>query len=207
MIDFAMPHPIVSQSKGHQPMNTPAHLIFGAAAFGKPGQPFVTLAAVLGSLAPDASLYFMVAWNRFVRGMSFEQIFSVEYFSPFWQQVFAIDNSVFVWGAILLLAFLWKSQVVIAFALAGLLHIALDFPLHHDDGRPHFWPVSDWVFNSPVSYWDGRAYGHIVSVIEMAAVALLMIYLWRRFPSIFARCAILIGGLAELVPGIMFRQL
>ena len=38
-------------------MNTPAHLLFGVAAFGKPDRRGVTAAALGGSLIPDLSLY------------------------------------------------------------------------------------------------------------------------------------------------------
>jgi len=34
------------------------------------------------------------------------------------------------------------------------LHALFDFPLHHDDGHRHFWPFSEFRFDSPVSYWD-----------------------------------------------------
>ena len=81
-------------------MNTPAHLIIGAAVFAKPERYRLNIAALIGALVPDASLYFMVFWNRNVRGMSFEQIFGTEYFSDFWQQVFAIDNSIPLWGSL-----------------------------------------------------------------------------------------------------------
>ena len=40
-------------------MNTPLHLILGAAAFDKRGAPRVTWAAVLGAFMPDLSLYVM----------------------------------------------------------------------------------------------------------------------------------------------------
>ena len=77
-------------------MNTPAHLIIGAAMFARPHAWAVNVAAVTGSLLPDASLYFMFFWNRFVRGIDPEVIFRDLYYSDFWQQVFAIDNSFFL---------------------------------------------------------------------------------------------------------------
>lgn len=40
-------------------MNTPAHLIIGLAAFGKPGAPRVTAAALAGAMIPDLSLYLL----------------------------------------------------------------------------------------------------------------------------------------------------
>lgn len=185
-------------------MNTPAHLIFGAAAFGRANRPWITFGAVLGSFVPDASLYFMFVWNRFVRDMSPQQIFEVEYFSDYWQQVFAIDNSIPIWLWILFLGLLGRSLFVIAFASAGLLHLVLDFALHHDDGRAHFFPFSDWVFESPLSYWDGNAYGHIVGPVEAGLCAVLLIILWRRHKAWLARALLVLVGLAELVPAIAF---
>ena len=135
-------------------MNTPAHLIIGAAAFAKPDKRAINVAAILGALIPDFSLYFMVFWNRNIRGMSFEQIFDVEYFSTYWQAVFAVDNSIPLWFLVLLVGLLARRRVVMVLAAAALLHIALDLPLHHDDGRAHFWPFSDWIFQSPISYLD-----------------------------------------------------
>ncbi len=50
-------------------MNTPAHLILGAAVFGKPGKRFMTASAVLGALAPDVSLYVMAGRSLIVAGI------------------------------------------------------------------------------------------------------------------------------------------
>lgn len=185
-------------------MNTPAHLIIGAAAFGRARQPWITVAAVLGSLTPDLSLYFMVAWNRWVRGMSAQQIFDVAYFSDYWQQVFAIDNSIPIWLLVLCVGAFLRVHTVVVFAMAGLLHLVLDFALHHDDGRAHFFPFSDWVFASPLSYWDSSAYGHIVGPLEAGLCAILLVVLWRRHGGWPARTLLVLVGLAELVPAIAF---
>ena len=47
-----------------------------------------------------------------------------------------------------------RSAVLIALFSAALVHLTLDFPLHNDDARAHFWPLTNWKFTSPVSYWD-----------------------------------------------------
>jgi len=150
-------------------MNTPAHLIIGAVAFTKPDAARVNCAALIGALLPDFSLYFMVFWNRFVQGMSFDEIFSVQYFSPYWQAIFAFDNSIPIWTLALGIGLALKAPTVIALSGAGLLHLLLDFPLHHDDGRAHFWPFSDWIFESPVSYWDPSHFG--LGTIDSAVAA------------------------------------
>jgi len=162
-------------------MNTPAHLIFGAASFAKPHQKGTLPAALFGGMVPDLSLYLMVGWHLFVLNTSPQVVFDQLYFSDQWQAIFAIDNSVFVWGAVLAFALWRKSPVLMAFAGAALLHIALDFPLHAGDGRPHFWPVTMWVFDSPLSYWDSTYFAWIIGPLEFLACLILVIILWRRY--------------------------
>ncbi len=164
-------------------MNTPAHLIFGVAAFGDPGRRHTTLAAVIGSLAPDLSLYLMAGVSLVILQIPPQVVFDELYFSDAWQTVFAIDNSFLVWGAILALGVWRRSAVIVAFAGAALLHIGLDFPLHHDDGRPHFWPVSSWVFESPFSYWDRRQGASFIAPLEGAICLGLTVLIWRRYTS------------------------
>lgn len=186
-------------------MNTPAHLIIGAAAFSRRDAWVVNLAAITGALLPDASLYFMVFWNGVVLGVDESVIFDELYFNDFWQGVFAIDNSLPLWGLGLALVLWARSAVGIAFFGAGLIHILLDFPLHHDDGRAHFWPFSDWVFESPISYWDPHAHGGIVGAIEVVICVCLTVVLWRRFRHVASRLLIGFVFLAELAPFVLFR--
>jgi len=185
-------------------MNTPTHLIVGAAVFARPDAWRVTLAAILGSFAPDASLYLMAGWHLYVIGTEPRIVFNVLYFSDTWQSIFAIDNSVFLWGGLLGFA-LWREiKSLTAFAGSGLFHLLLDFPLHHDDGRMHFWPVSDWIFQSPVSYWDRSHYGGIVGPLEVVMSTCLIVLLWRRFQGFFARI-ILMGALVlQLLPSLLW---
>ncbi|MEM7724485.1 MAG: cobalamin biosynthesis protein CobQ [Pseudomonadota bacterium] len=161
-------------------MNTPAHLIFGAAAFGKPQHRWTMTAAVLGGLAPDLSLYLLVGWHLLILGTPPEVVFGQLYFSETWQRIFAVDNSVFLWCALLAVAIWRRWGPLVAFAAAGLLHLFLDFPLHAGDGRPHFWPLSMWVFDSPFSYWDNQFGARWIGPLELGLSAVLMVVLWRR---------------------------
>ncbi len=168
-------------------MNTPAHLLIGAAAFARPARGRILAAAVLGSLLPDLSLYVMAGVSLFLLGIPEHVVFDQLYFSPAWQTVFAIDNSFFLWG-LLLAAGLWrKSRVLAVAALAGLLHLAMDFLLHAGDGRPQFWPLSDWVFHSPVSYWDSAHHALWVAPVSMAVCAGAYVVLWNRGLSVSAK--------------------
>ena len=185
-------------------MNTPAHLVLAAAAFARRHERPRNAVVFVGAFLPDASLYGMVAINGFVRDMPPEQIFGESYYHPFWQSVFAVDTSFLVWGAVLIFGFLLKSILLKVFAGAGLLHLALDFPLHHDDGRAHFWPASDWIFESPLSYWDPSAYGWLIAPLEIAICLVLMAVLWRRFQGTPARVTIALTSVALLAPAILF---
>lgn len=181
-------------------MNTPAHLIVGLAAFGKPGHPRVTGAALAGALLPDLSLY-LLAGGALGLGVPAERVFGQLYYSDAWQAVFAVDNSVFVWGALLGVG-LWLGRAwIIALAGAGLLHVALDFPLHAGDGRPHFWPLTDWVFDSPFSYWDGNHHGGLLAPLEIILSLGLVVFLWRRFWGRWMRALIATLMLAQLSVG------
>lgn len=161
-------------------MNTPAHLLIGAAAFGRPATRPVLLAALAGALLPDLSLYVMAGWALHIQGVPPQVVFDELYFSPAWQFVFAIDNSIPLWTAGLLLAFWVPSQTGIAFAAAGLLHLATDFLLHAGDGRSHFWPLSRWVYDSPVSYWDSQHHAGWIAPLSAMVCVLAFVVLWRR---------------------------
>ncbi|WP_299842200.1 cobalamin biosynthesis protein CobQ [uncultured Roseovarius sp.] len=181
-------------------MNTPAHLIFAAAAFARPHERRRTIAALAGALAPDFSLYLMAGFALFVMQLSPSYVFDTLYLSDGWQMVFKVDNSFILWGGGLALAWWFQSSTAMVFAAAGLLHLAFDFPLHHDDGRAHFWPLSDWVFRSPLSYWDNRHYGGIIGPIEILISFAFCVLLFFRFDSLRSRALICMAALMQLSP-------
>jgi len=178
-------------------MNTPAHLIFGAAAFGRPERRGTLPAAMAGAMLPDLSLYLMVAWHLVILQTPPQVVFDELYFSPRWQQVFAIDNSLFLWGALLALGLWRRWPILIAFAGAGLLHIGLDFLFHSGDGRPHFWPLSLWVFDSGISYWDTARGAAWIGPIALALSVAMTVLLWRRYAQWGWRALFVLLLLAE----------
>jgi len=185
-------------------MNTPAHLIFGAAMFAQPDKPKVTAAAIIGGLMPDFSLYFLAGWSIFVLQNDPSFVFNTQYFSDSWQAVFAIDNSFIVWGALIALGLWLKRNWIIAFAVSGFVHIIFDFLLHNDDARQHFWPLSDWVFVSPFSYWDIDHHGGVIGILEVIVVLTLVGVLLRRFRKSKMSVFFVLVGLMEAAPIIMF---
>ncbi|MEM6627414.1 MAG: hypothetical protein AAF719_11980, partial [Pseudomonadota bacterium] len=118
------------------------------------------------------------------------------YWSEPWQTIGAIFNSVPLALLILSIGFIWKCELVALFALALLTHAALDFPLHADDAHRHFWPLSDWRFISPVSYWD-RDHNIVAGMMaEGLCLILAALALWRRFDARWVRISA--AGLAAL---------
>ena len=186
-------------------MNTPAHLLVGTALFAQPGRKGTYIAALAGAMLPDLSLYVMVVVSIWGMGVPADTVFREYYYSDAWQAVFAVDNSFILWGAGFALALRLRSAPAIAFAASGLVHLALDFPLHTHDARMHFWPVSDWVFVSPVSYWDHRAHAGIVGPIEVAFSLGAAFWLWQRFRHPGVRLASLALMLMEAVSSGVWR--
>lgn len=179
-------------------MNTPAHLLIGLALCSRRSVPKSGRAAALGSLMPDLSLYVMAGVSLYVLQISPSRVFNELYFSDAWQTVFAIDNSFLLWGLGIAVALALRNWLFLAFASAGFLHVATDFPLHNDDARPHFWPVSDWVFASPLSYWDSDHFAGFVAPLELLCVLIAALVLWRRWPGWAARIGVAVVCLLEV---------
>ena len=88
-------------------------------------------------------------------------------------------------------------------AWSMLIHCGFDFFLHNDDAHHHFFPLSDFAFESPVSYWDAAHYGNIVAPIEVCATLAVSVYLFRRLQTRFWPLAL--GGSEPFFAGGLFR--
>ena len=60
------------------------------------------------------------------------------------------------------------------------LHAAADLLVHADDAHRHLWPLSDWRFASPVSYWDPRHHGAWFAPVECVAALAMLAAVRRR---------------------------
>ena len=112
------------------------------------------------------------------------------------QNVFAIGNSMPL--ALLGLGiFLWQKRPAGAALFASmLLHHLADLPLHHDDAHRHFWPLSDYRFISPVSYWDPDHFGNYGALLETGLLLLASVVIWRRAKSIWAKSILVLISMA-----------
>ena len=163
-------------------MNTVAHMVIAAAALSRPQSPKRNWAVVAGAVLPDISMFVFFAWSR-VQGWSGDETWNVQYWTEPWQTLGAVSNSFVLLGILLLLALRRNWVLVSTACAAALIHLALDFPLHADDAHRHFWPVSNWRFFSPVSYWDPDYNGWLGGVIESVFTLGALTVLWVRFTS------------------------
>ncbi|MEL6700083.1 MAG: cobalamin biosynthesis protein CobQ, partial [Pseudomonadota bacterium] len=105
-----------------------------------------------------------------------------------------------LWGVACAVAVWARSAWAVALTGAALLHIALDFPFHAEDARMHFWPITDWKFISPISYWDTSQGGAVFGVIEMVLVVALTIYLIARFRGRWWRAVFVALAALQVLP-------
>ena len=168
-------------------MNTPTHILMGAAIFAQPGARSKNIAAVAGGVVPDLSIYIMWLTAKFIQGIPERVIWSQLHFSLFWQSLNALSNSIPLYLLILGLGVWRKWTVGIVFSGSALAHMGSDFLLHHDDAHRHFWPLTDWRFRSPVSYWDPHYHGNTMSIVEVCFAVVLIVALWRRFDAFWLR--------------------
>ncbi|MCF4099047.1 hypothetical protein [Maritalea mediterranea] len=173
--------------------------------------------AFVGGFVPDLSVFIMVAYSAITgvgRGNMWRSPDGLYWQEP-WQSFSAISNSIPLYALLILSGWLLAMNVplyrhywrlISIFAAGALLHVVMDFPVHTDDAHVHFWPITDWRFYSPVSYYQSANYGEIVSAIELVVgVGLAALLMWR-FRAVWARVFIV----ALLVPyfislGFIFR--
>ena len=185
-------------------MNTPTHLLTAAALLMRRDAPARNTAVVVGALLPDLSIFVLFGWARLIQGVPEREIWRSLYWQEPWQTVGAIANSFPVWVLVLMVAACLGWRVFAALAGAALVHLMLDFPVHADDAHRHFWPLIDWRFHSPLSYWDGRYNARWVMAAEVVLVIACVAILWRRFENGVTRGLLVLTGISLCAAPIYF---
>lgn len=182
-------------------MNTPAHVVLNLLCLGRDAQANMLTPVVLGAILPDAPMFWFYAVEKWIRKTPEALIWQESYHQLHWQNFIDLFNSLPLMGVGLLIS-LW-SQSTFGLLLFGsmVLHIVGDFPLHHDDAHRHFFPFSNWRFQSPISYWDPNHYGHIVTLLEILAVIMSCLVLFQGYDSWIGRLVI---GVVGLIYGLFF---
>ncbi|MEM9088434.1 MAG: hypothetical protein AAGC93_06785 [Cyanobacteria bacterium P01_F01_bin.53] len=163
-------------------MNTPAHAIFNLALLGRKQRPEWNPLIIWGALIPDLAMFGFYLLLKFAN-IPESQIWGEEYYRPFWQNLFDFFNSIpLALVGIAVMFYLRKTGIALLFG-SIVLHCLQDLPLHVDDGHRHFWPFSQFRFESAVSYWDPNHYGMIAAPVELALAMIASIYVFRRVRS------------------------
>ena len=182
-------------------VTTPAHAALSLIVLGRSERNALPVA--LGAVAPDAPMLVFYLWERLVRGVSEGRIWSERYFDPGWQVVFDIPSSIplLALALCILLVLVGRRSTAGRIPSAGvaatprparlaawalfvasmILHALGDLPLHREDAHRHFFPISDWRFTSPVSYWDPDHYGGYAAVGEVVLVLAVSVFLFRVY--------------------------
>ena len=205
-------------------MNSQTHLLVAAWLFAEPGQPKRNIAALAGAFVPDAAIYGLWLWSK-AKQIPEQTVWGELYWQQPWQTYTAFGNSAPLYAAILFAGvvttrrvvpmapeirlptqsmadrwrdFVQRQSVIVIFALAALTHLAGDFPVHVDDAHAHLWPLSDWRFFSPVSYWNPDHYGDWFLLFEIALGIGLAMILFRRFGALWVRAVMILAIVAYL---------
>ncbi|MEL6489470.1 MAG: hypothetical protein AAFV85_17445 [Cyanobacteria bacterium J06634_6] len=184
-------------------MNTQAHAILNLALLGQKKKPQWNPLIIWGALIPDLAMFVFFGWMM-ANQIPGEQIWGVEYFRPFWQDVFDFFNSIPLAIMGIAAALYWKRTGIALLFGSIMLHCLEDLPLHVDDGHRHFWPFSEFRFESPVSYWDFNHYGNIVAPLELLLVLVLSFYVFKRVRSRWTKGLVVVSNVLPLLIGLYF---
>lgn len=182
-------------------MQTQTHALVGAYFFGKRDSGLMTAGAIAGML-PDLPMIAIVA-ILMLAGRPGRQIFNYDYFQPWWQHINGISHSLILWPLALVFALAVRRyrptarwpELFLAMAAAGLTHAIVDFLCHREDAHMQFWPLSDWKFVSPVSYYDRAHFGGEMMMIEAALGLFLAWQVFRFARRRWSRALIVVAAL------------
>ena len=183
-------------------MNTPAHAITNLLLLGRRRDRGEILAVTAGSLLPDMPIIWFYFQEKVLRGTPEMVIWQESYYRESWQVFFDLFNSLPILGLLFVAAWSFESHrsparpgrdgarsLRLLFASMA-VHAACDLPLHNNDGHRHFWPLSDWRFESPLSYWDPEHYGLWFALAEIALVVVGSIWLFRHYRQRLGRIVV-----------------
>ena len=161
------------------------------------------IAVLAGSLIPDMFIYVAAIWLTVFAGVTHEELWDDIYFQDPMQTWGAIFNSLPLYATLAAIGVVFRQttlgKLTLLFGLAAIIHILTDLPVHADDAHRHFWPVSDWRFYSPVSYWDKNYHAPWVMIVETALVLGSITILWRRFSARWVRLVLGLLGFLMII--------
>ena len=186
-------------------MVTQSHVVLNIALLSKRNKPFLHCYAFIGAVLPDVSMFIFFAVETFILKTPQRELWGSRYFMEAWQTFFDLFNAVPLILILLSIGYyLLNSERIVVFAWSMLIHCGFDFLTHHDDGHHHFFPFSDFVFESPISYWDRDHYAGIVAPIERLVMLAASVYLFPRLKTRLARGALVVINVLFLGSYVLF---
>lgn len=176
-------------------METYAHSFFtwAVAKHGVKAGRAAGIAGAVGAALPDLPAFAATAYYIgpvFLRdgwaSMESGKVLDAIYFTgSFGATGSALHSAVPVAALLLLYGFFRLGRrdtrgILLWFLLGWLGHTVADFFTHADDVRPLFWPISDWAWSSPVSYYNPLYYGRQFFFVEHGLILLMMVGLLIR---------------------------
>lgn len=187
-------------------MTTQSHAILNIALLSKRGKPFLHSYAFLGAVIPDIPIFIFFGVETFILQTSQQELWSTRYFMEPWQTFFDIFNAIPLILIVLGIGYyLMHSERMTVVAWSMLIHCAFDFLTHHDDGHHHLFPLSDFIFASPISYWDRNHHAGIFRVVECSVILAASIYLFPRLKTRLGRVVLVVINVLFLA-SFLFRS-
>ena len=186
-------------------MTTHSHVILNMAFLSKRDKPFLNTYAFIGAVPPDLPIFIFFLIEGIIHKTPENELWGSLYFTESWQNFFDIPNSIPLLLILLGIGYyLLNSERVTVLAWSLLIHCAFDFLTHHDDGHHHLFPLSDYVFESPISYWDRDHHAGIVAPIERVVFLIASVYLYRRLQTRLARWCLIIVNVLFVASYLLF---
>lgn len=176
-------------------MITPAHALFNLLVQSRARRPREIWPILVGAVLPDAGLMVFYGYYYWWLHTPQSAIWSIHYYSPAWQAVFDVPHAFPVIGVALIAAYAMRSRWLTVMLTSMALHALADLALHHSDAHRHFFPLSNWRFHSPVSYWDPAHYGHYFLFVELLMAGVATVVLMRRHREPWARATVAVVAL------------
>ena len=170
-------------------MQTPAHVAASLFVWPKETRWIDASAIVAGAVLPDISMFFFYGYQKSI-GTDESEIWGTLYFEENWQYFFDVFNSIPVAIVLFLVFRSLKIRWAQLLTASACLHMLCDLPVHHDDGHRHFLPISNWRFESPVSYWDPEHFGLVFAALELTLAITALVYVTRKGSKPTSRFAI-----------------
>lgn len=149
---------------------------------GAVGAAFPDLPSFVGTAYYVGTAYLTEGWAS----MNSREILDKIYFvGPFGGTGSALHSAVPVAALLILywaarLGRVDRRRILLWFLVGWLGHTVADFLTHVDDTRPLFWPIFDWQWSGPISYYNPNYYGREFFFVSHALILLTMVGLLVR---------------------------